>query len=126
MKKNFGTMIGVATLVVLSACASQKAPEPIHAEPVFDKYGNPSCRPFDTPVGGIYTADLPLCSVPPSVVVNNSSNAVDGSGGTATGDTGTGGTDTPTDDPGQNQNNNQNQSNTQNQNNNQNNNRSGS
>ena len=50
-------------LVVLSACAPKPAPQIIYAEPVFNKFGNPSCRPGDVPIGGAYTADLPLCSV---------------------------------------------------------------
>ncbi len=50
-------------LVLLSACAPEPAPQVIYAEPVFDKLGNPSCRPGDVPIGGAYTADLPLCSV---------------------------------------------------------------
>jgi len=47
--------------MTLSACAT--APVPIYAEPVFDKYGSPDCRPGDVPIGGAYTADLPLCAL---------------------------------------------------------------
>lgn len=54
--------LSVGSLVVLSACAPEPAPQIIYAEPVFDKLGNPSCRPGDVPIGGAYTADLPLCS----------------------------------------------------------------
>lgn len=55
--------LSVGSLVVLSACAPEPVPQIIYAEPVFDKLGNPSCRPGDVPIGGAYTADLPLCSV---------------------------------------------------------------
>ena len=55
--------LSVGSLVVLSACAPEPAPQIIFAEHVFDKLANPSCRPGDVPIGGAYTADLPLCSV---------------------------------------------------------------
>ena len=51
------------SMIVLGACAPEPAPQVIYAEPVFNKFGNPSCRPGDVPIGGAYTADLPLCPV---------------------------------------------------------------
>jgi hypothetical protein len=57
--------IGAGTITLLGACTP--APEPvamvIYAEPTFDKFGNPSCRPGNIPVGGAFTQNLPLCAV---------------------------------------------------------------
>ena len=52
-------LLGAA--ISLSACAPE--PTPIYAEPVFDKYGNPECRPGNMPISGAYTVDLPICAV---------------------------------------------------------------
>ncbi|SIT92043.1 hypothetical protein SAMN05421665_3551 [Yoonia rosea] len=64
-KFNLFTGVGVGAMIVLGACAPR--PEPvamvIYAEPTFDKLGNPSCRPGNVPIGGVYTEDLPLCDV---------------------------------------------------------------
>jgi hypothetical protein len=64
-KLNLFTGFGVGAMILLSACAPK--PEPaamvIYAEPTFDKLGNPSCRPGNVPIGGAYTAELPLCDV---------------------------------------------------------------
>jgi len=57
-------IIGVG-LVALASCAAPEAPVAIYPEPVFDKYGNASCRPPDQPIGSTYSAELPLCYVPP-------------------------------------------------------------
>lgn len=51
-------------LALVASCAQQEKPAPIYPEPTFDKYGNPECRPAHIPVGGAYTADLPLCEIP--------------------------------------------------------------
>ncbi len=110
--------LGAGTMALLWACAP--APEPrigvIYAEPTFDKFGNPSCRPGDVPIGGPYTADLPLCSViggaPVDVVAGV--DTVDDNNGVVIVD--------PTDPSGGNQNQNQNQNQNNNQNQNQNNN----
>ena len=57
--------VGVGTIALLGACTPP--PEPvarvIYAEPTFDKFGNPSCRPGNVPIGGAYTQDLPICAV---------------------------------------------------------------
>ncbi|MBT8456702.1 MAG: hypothetical protein HKO95_02625 [Rhodobacteraceae bacterium] len=58
------SLLGVGLIALTAGCA-QMEPEPIYAQPVFDKYGNPSCRPGDVPVGGVYTADLPICAIVP-------------------------------------------------------------
>ena len=60
---NWLATLGIGTMTALSACAPAPEPAPgvIYAEPVFDKFGNPSCRPGDVPIGGAYTVDLPLC-----------------------------------------------------------------
>ncbi len=55
--------LSAGSMIVLSACAPEPTPQVIYAEPVFNKFGNPSCRPGDVPISGAYTADLPLCSV---------------------------------------------------------------
>jgi len=124
--------LSVGGMILLTACAPKPVAQVIYAEPVFNKFGNPSCRPGDVPIGGAYTADLPLCSViggaPAAVVVVP---AVDGNGGNGSvtdpdvpGDT----PDDPGDDPtggNQNQNGNNNQNQNQNQNNEQNNQQSG-
>lgn len=123
----------VGTVTALGACAPEPAPAPgvIYAEPVFNKFGNPSCRPGDVPIGGAYTADLPICPViggepvvvvvpevgdtngvvvvPDDPIVDPDDPVVD--------------PDDPVDDPtggNQNQNQNNNQNNNQNQNSNQN------
>lgn len=58
-------VVFAATATVLGACAP--GPEldmgVIHSEPTFDKFGNPSCRPGDVPIGGVYTAELAECPV---------------------------------------------------------------
>ncbi|PUB19000.1 hypothetical protein [Yoonia sediminilitoris] len=54
-------VLGIVALTIASGCAPEPVPRPIYAEPVFDKYGNPDCRPIDTPIGGAYTVDLPIC-----------------------------------------------------------------
>lgn len=46
---------------VLAACAPRTVPEPIRAEPVFDKYGAPLCRPADRPISSAYPERLPIC-----------------------------------------------------------------
>lgn len=61
MRQTKTVLFGVGLVAIVTACAPAKAPEPIYAEPVFNKYGDPSCRPPTVPVGGAYTADLPLC-----------------------------------------------------------------
>ncbi|MGB8622701.1 MAG: hypothetical protein WCD16_07770 [Paracoccaceae bacterium] len=68
MLPRFTFVLGAVALGLAAGCAPKPAPtpEPIYAEPVFDKYGNPSCRPPDQPIGGAYTANLPICEVPPS------------------------------------------------------------
>ena len=53
--------VGVGLVTLLSACAPEPVPTLISVEPTFDKFNMPSCRPVNMPVGGIYTADLPLC-----------------------------------------------------------------
>ena len=75
--------------MTLSACAT--APVPIYAEPVFDKYGNPDCRPGDVPIGGAYTADLPLCAL----LSDGTTRTV----GTNDGGTSSGDSTVPTEDP---------------------------
>ena len=113
--------LSLGTVAALGACAPEPAPAPgvIYAEPVFDKFGNPSCRPGDVPIGGAYTVDLPLCPVigaaPVAVVVPDVDDGSDGNGVIVV-------PDVPGDDPtGGNQNQNQNnmQNNNQNQNKNQ-------
>lgn len=60
MNKATMGLLGICVVAGLTGCA--RSPEPIYAEPVFDKYGAPSCRPPNMAVGGIYTSDLPLCA----------------------------------------------------------------
>lgn len=50
-----------AGLLLLSACAAPPEPEPILAEPAFNKYGEPLCRPAQQPVNSIYPPELPIC-----------------------------------------------------------------
>jgi len=61
------TFFGIGVLALGAACSGPKpaAPPIIYPEPVFDKFGNPDCRPPDQPIGGNYTAALPLCFYPP-------------------------------------------------------------
>ncbi|MFA8441120.1 hypothetical protein [Yoonia sp.] len=131
--------LSVGGMILLGACAPKPVAQVIYAEPVFNKFGNPSCRPGDVPIGGAYTADLPLCSViggaPAAVVVVPAVDGIDTDGTDGTpdvpGDTPDDPGDTP-DDPGddptggnQNQNQNGNNNQNQNQNNEQNNQQSG-
>jgi len=62
---NWLAAVGVGTIALLGACTPP--PEPvatvIYAEPTFDKFGNPSCRPGNVPIGGAYTQGLPICAV---------------------------------------------------------------
>lgn len=78
--------LGTSTMILLGACAPAPAPTVgvIYAEPTFDKFGNPTCRPGDVSVGGAYTADLPLCSViggASAAVVADVNGADDSNGG---------------------------------------------
>jgi hypothetical protein len=125
MDKEKGKMMNTKTwlvnlcagsVIVLSACAPEPQPTPqiIYAEPVFNKFGNPSCRPGDVPIGGAYTAELPLCSIIASepvaavIVPVVDENGDDGTVVVP---------DIPGDDPtGGNQNENQNQNQNENQN----------
>ena len=91
------TLVGISSIVSTAACAPK--PESIYAEPTFDKWGNPSCRPADVPIGGSYTADLPLCAEITPVAAAVASGGSDSQNG-ATGGTVGGGTDTPTVDDG--------------------------
>lgn len=62
-RTHFFEALCLGTLLTLAGCAAQPvSPSVIYAEPVFDKFGNPSCRPPDMPIGGAYTQDLPLCA----------------------------------------------------------------
>jgi len=63
MRKTWIGLLAIGVAGFVSACAQQEemAPAPITAEPTFDKYGNPECRPSNVPIGGAYTAELPLC-----------------------------------------------------------------
>lgn len=113
--------LGAGTMTLLGACAPAPAPPVgvIYAEPTFDKFGNPSCRPGDVPIGGAYTADLPICAVidgAPVVVVADVDAVEDANGVVIVDPTDP---DDPTDPGGgnQNQNRNNNQNNSQNQNN---------
>lgn len=107
------TTLAAGCLVALTAC-TQPTPEPIYAEPEFNKLGQPSCRPGDVPVDAFYTADLPICPIiAPAQAARTPSTGSDGDQATsATGTTDTtGGTgdDPTTGGPSnQNQNNNQN------------------
>ncbi|WP_342070322.1 hypothetical protein [Yoonia algicola] len=121
MKFNLITGFGVGAMILMSACAPKPAPVAmvIYAEPTFDKLGNPSCRPGNVPIGGAYTAELPLCDVvnagAPVVMVAPvvaADDGVVGDGGTVIVD--------PDDPNGGNQNQNQNQNQNENQNENQN------
>jgi len=126
------SMLWVGSALALSGCATQPPTQPvvIYAEPVFDKFGNPSCRPADVPIGGAYTQELPLCAViggatpvtgiyvPDTDGMTSDGQAATGTV-TDTGDTDPGDTDPGDDDTqgdGQNQNQNNNQNRNQNQN----------
>ena len=61
MTSKIALLGGVGLAIALSACAPK--PTVIYAEPSFDKYGNPDCRPANVPIGGAYTAELPLCPI---------------------------------------------------------------
>ncbi|MGB8623390.1 MAG: hypothetical protein WCD16_11275 [Paracoccaceae bacterium] len=65
MFSRLSVVLGAVVLGFAAGCAPKPAPapEPIYAEPVFDKYGNPSCRPPDQEIGGAYTAELPICEM---------------------------------------------------------------
>ncbi len=113
--------LSVGGMILLSACAPKPVAQVIYAEPVFDKFGNPSCRPGDVPIGGAYTADLPLCSVigsaPAAVAMVPAVDGIDTDGTDGTPDVPGDTPDDPGDDPtGGNQNQNQNGNNNQNQN----------
>ena len=113
---------GAGSIALLTACAPEPTPQVIYAEPTFNKLGNPTCRPGDVPIGGAYTADLPLCAVisgaPVAVVVpevDNRDDVDDDNGTVIVPDIPDDGND---DDPtGGNQNQNRNQNENQNQNN---------
>lgn len=126
---NYTVLFGVAAIAMTSACAPQPTPTPIYAEPVFNKFGAPSCRPVNQPINSLFSADLPLCPVigetaATGVVVPQ---AIDGDGGENGGDVPPGNGDTPPDDDaGGNENQNQNQNQNQNENQNQNQNTQGS
>ncbi len=125
-KSNLFTGVSVGAMILLAACAPK--PEPvamvIYAEPTFDKLGNPSCRPGNVPIGGVYTEDLPLCDVinggQAVVVAPRVVETDDGVDGTAIVDP-----VDPVDPNGGNQNQNQNQNENRNQNQNENQNQSG-
>lgn len=53
----------LSVVAFVAACSQQDepAPTPITAEPVFDKYGSPSCRPESQPIDSTYKATLPTC-----------------------------------------------------------------
>ena len=112
MIANFKTATAIGFITVLSACAQSPTPGVIYAEPTFNKFGVPSCRPGDVPVGGIYTADLPICDVialPATAVPGAGENEDETAAPGAPNDP-----DTPGSDPGsgggnQNQNQNENQ-----------------
>lgn len=120
-------LIAVAAVVVLGGCARQPEPipGPIYAEPTFDKLGNPSCRPINTPIGGAYTVDLPICpriggDVSPVVAIDTGTDN-DGSDvggvvddGSPVGDDVVDYGDVTPDDQGGNQNRNQNNNNNRN------------
>lgn len=78
----FGVLC-TGTVLALAGCAAQ--PEPprgvIYAEPVFDKYGNPSCRPANVPISGAYSADLALCPVLEAGTLAIMSSTEDGTDG---------------------------------------------
>jgi hypothetical protein len=78
MLRKHTTILGAGLVAALAACAPAKAPEPIYAEPVFNKYGDPSCRPPTVPVGGIYAADLPLCPLIAGVAARPVATAASG------------------------------------------------
>jgi hypothetical protein len=126
---NKPTLAAFALVALTAGCAQNQTPGPIYAEPVFNKFGTPSCRPPDVPVGGIYTADLPLCATLAAggVAVPGTGGGTTDVGGTTAGGGTTPGGDTPggdtpgDDDPGGTQN----QTNEQNRENNENNNRAG-
>lgn len=87
MRLKHTAILGVGLVAILAACAPAKAPEPIYAEPVFNKYGDPSCRPPTVPIGGVYTADLPLCPLIAGVVAQPAAmpaSGVSGAPGTVT------------------------------------------
>lgn len=80
------TILGAGSIVLLGACAPRPAPvaQVIYAQPTFDKLGNPSCRPGNIPVGGAYSADLPLCDVISSRgVASAAADMGDDNGGTS-------------------------------------------
>lgn len=62
---NWIATLAAGSIALLGACAPEPAPAPqvVYAQPTFDKLGNPSCRPGNVPVGGAYSADLPLCGI---------------------------------------------------------------
>ena len=110
-------LLGAATLTAaLTACTT--TPQIIYGEPTFNKYGAPSCRPANVPVGGIYTADLEICSY--IRVIDGQQVVVDANGDPVPDPVDPGG-DPATDPSGgtQNQNNNQNTNQNTNQANNQ-------
>ena len=85
MKNRILTLGCFGLAMSLQACATQ--PTPIYAEPVFNKYGNPDCRPGNVPIGGAYTADLPTCvtiaGVSTPVVDTNNDGVADSDAGTS-------------------------------------------
>ncbi len=107
---------GAGMITLLGACTP--APEPvtqvIYAQPTFDKFGNPSCRPGNVAVGETYSADLPLCDIISGVPVAQTMTEMDDGTGTVVVDP-----DDPIDpdDPnGGNQNQNQNENRNRNNN----------
>lgn len=115
--------VGVGLITLLSACAPEPVPTLISVEPTFDKFNVPSCRPVNTPVGGIYTADLPLCLLIAETGAASAATNLDLDEGSITASE----VDDPTtgDDQDINENQNQNRNENQNQNENTNQNRGG-
>ncbi|MEC7762825.1 MAG: hypothetical protein VX874_13050 [Pseudomonadota bacterium] len=87
-------------MVLLTQACTQPEAWVMYDQPVFNKFGEPSCRPPDVAVGGVYAANLPICQRTAVAVVPTGSGAASAPAGTTTspttpGDTSgtTGGTD---------------------------------
>ena len=75
---------GVGMITLLGACTPPPEPvtQVIYAQPTFDKFGNPSCRPGNVAVGETYSADLPLCAIISGVPVAQTMTEMDDGTGT--------------------------------------------
>lgn len=71
-------------MTILTVACTEQPPRVSYSEPVFNKFGEPSCRPPDVPIGGIYTAAMPICDSRSVAVIPAGTRTATAPTGTAT------------------------------------------